>query len=141
MSNATKNTGSITMPAGTYWVGDPCYSVPDDRWMEWLQAARYDQPESRRFLLAELDGYPVMAIGTAHGDGQYPGTDGFDYPVDAGLIGLVPYELVREEPFGARLHTFDSPFTCTYEQEDGVIVLGDIEIRTSWDDEDEEEEW
>ena len=27
---------TVRMPAGTYVVGDPCYSVPDHRWMEWL---------------------------------------------------------------------------------------------------------
>lgn len=139
---ATKNTGSITMPAGRYWLGDPCYSVPDDRWMEWLKAARFDEPDGRRFLLAELDGYPVMAIGTAHGDGEYPGSDGFSYPVDAGLIGLVPVELVPEgeTPFGARTETFDSTFTCTYEEEGGVIVLGHIEIKTDWDDDEDYED-
>lgn len=135
---ATKNTGSITMPPGTYYIGDPCYSIPDERWMEWLHAARFDEPESRRFLLAELDGYPVMAIGTAHGDGEYPGSDGFSYGVDAGLIGLVPYE-VADPTTSSRTETWDHPFTCTYEEEGGVIVLGDIEIKTDWDDEDYED--
>ena len=82
---AKKNIESVTMPAGEYWVGDPCYSVPDARWMEWLEAADYIN--ERRYLLAEIDGQPVLGIGTAYGDGLFPGSDGNEYAVDAGLIG------------------------------------------------------
>lgn len=136
MSNATLNIGSVTMPAGTYYVGDPCYSVPDERWMEYLEAARFDQPEGRRYLLAHLDGHPVLGIGTAYGDGEYPGSDGKYYPVDAGLIGLVPVEVGIEDPFGVNTVTFDEPFECSYKDK-GTIVLGHIKIETGdWNEDD-----
>jgi hypothetical protein len=61
------NIGSVAMPAGRYWVGDPCYAVPSERWMEWLEAADY--MNAGRYLLAELDGRSVLGIGTAYGDG------------------------------------------------------------------------
>ena len=32
-----------------------------------------------------------------YGDGTYSGTTGFGYSVDAGLIGLVPYDMVSDE--------------------------------------------
>jgi hypothetical protein len=133
---AAKVVTAVKMPAGTYWVGDPCYAVPDNRWMEWLEAADY--MNERRFLLAELDGHAVLGVGTAWGDGVYRGSDGNFYPVDAGLIGVVPVEVasagVREDLM--KKVTFDRDFECSYDDEDGegVIVLGDIRIKTKDDD-------
>jgi hypothetical protein len=123
------------MPAGRYYVGDPCYGVPTDRWMEWLEAADYlDEP---KILLAELDGKPVIGVGTAYGDGEYPGSDGNRYPVDAGLIGAVPAELVKEEkPFGMELVIFQEAFEVRYEEENGTICLGALEIQTDPPEED-----
>ncbi len=137
---------TVRMPAGTYLVGDPCYTVPEDRWCEWLAYADPDvfgigatSHDCKRVMVAELDGKPVLGIGTAHGDGMYSDQDRNRYPVDAGMIGLVPVELVAES--GAKLrddlgvvHTFPRPFECSYE--DGVIILGDIRINT----EDEEDD-
>lgn len=87
----------VIAPAGTYWVGDPCYSVPDDRWMEWLEAAEYDHPDRGDApLIAELDGLTVVGVSTAYGDGDYPSYSlpekgrKIKFWVDAGMIGLVP---------------------------------------------------
>ena len=128
-AKAKANIGSVTMPAGRYWVGDPCYAVPNDRWMEWLEAADYQNEP--RYLLAELDGRPVLGISTAYGDGQYWGRSGEGpFPVDAGLIGLVPVELADDNVTGMHLVEFDRPFECRYEDDAGLIVLGHIEIET-----------
>lgn len=126
MSTAKLNVGSVTMPAGKYYVGDPCYCVPTDRWMEWLEAAKYE--DSPRFLLAELDGHPILGVSTAYGDGVFPGTDGNSYPVDAGLIGLVPVEIAEVSFPSDKPVEFTSDFECSYS--DGVIVLGHIGINT-----------
>lgn len=131
--SATLNIGSVTMPAGEYIVGDPCYAVPEARWMEWLVAADYDKPNAR-YLLAELDGLPVLGIGTAHGDGCFVGSDNNRYPVDAGLIGLVPVGLAGvtyRDDLSQRV-TFERDFECSYDG--GVISLDDIEIDTDPDE-------
>jgi hypothetical protein len=136
---------AVLMPAGTYFVGDPCYAVPDDRWHEWLALADPDvfgpNPTRNdggcaRVLNAELDGHPVLGIGTAYGDGVYQDKQGNSFPVDAGLIGLVSVGLIEDkvrDDLGV-IWTFERPFECSYR--DGVIVLGDFEINT----EDEEED-
>lgn len=125
------------MPAGSYWVGDPCYAVPDERWMEWLEAANYmDDP---RILLAELDGQPVLGVGTAYGDGEYYSETGEAFPVDAGLIGLTPAALVTEEPSGMHLVEFKHDFTCRYDE--GKIVLGHITIDTDPPADDDSQGW
>jgi hypothetical protein len=122
--------GAIIMPAGKYYVGDPCYAVPNDRWMEWLEAADYEN--ERRFLLADLDGYDCLGIGTAHGDGCYEGDDGNEYGVDAGLIGVVHEEVGKKGStlYACQLVEFPEDFTCTYEEDEGTIVLGHIRIKT-----------
>lgn len=136
---------TVRMPAGTYIVGDPCYNVPDDQWSSWLAAADPEvfgpgssSHDCKRVLIAEVNGHPVLGIGTAHGDGQYLDTNSNRYPVDAGLIGLVPVELVAEAGDTLRddlgvVRTFERPFDCSYE--DGVIVLGNIRIDTDPEEE------
>lgn len=124
---------AVEMPAGEYWVGDPCYAVPDKNWIEWLEAADYKA--QRRVLIAEVGGHSVLGVGTAHGDGEYYGKNrerSFRFPVDAGLLGVVPVALAEEEPTGMQRVVFDQPFECSYEN--GTVVLGHIEIDTDPDE-------
>lgn len=125
------NGDEVLMPPGTYRVGDPCYSVPTARWREWLTAANYmDEPT---ILLAELDGYPIIGIGTAYGDGRYVDAEGRTYAVDAGLIGLVPVGLpdLRDDRSGLwHQVTFTEPFRCYYNESTQTIHLGTITIPT-----------
>lgn len=118
---------AVKMPAGLYWVGDPCYAIPQDRWMEWLEDADFE--DNRRLLVGKIDGITAVGVGTAYGDGTYRDEEGHSYGVDAGLLGVVPAELSEEETAdGCRLVEFESDFECRYE--DGVVVLGHIEIDT-----------
>ena len=125
----------VLMPAGEYWVGDPCYAVPDERWMEWLEAADYENQD--RYLVAELDGQPVLGINTAYGDGVFYDVVGDEYPVDAGLIGLTPVGTAVPEPFGSHRVRFAEPVECYFEDHRGVIVLGSIRVETDPREDDE----
>lgn len=119
----------VMLPAGDYFVGDPCYGVPNDRWMEWLEAANYE--DNPRLLVAALNERTVVGVGTAYGDGEYFDQQGRRYPVDAGLIGVVPVELVGNgsvTPSGMHRVTFTERFECRYD--DGTIILGSIQIDT-----------
>lgn len=139
---------SATVPAGTYRIGDPCYSVPQDRWLEWLEAAGNEK--GRRCLLAEIDGRPVLGIGTQYGDGEYFDQHGRAYGVDAGLIGLVPVDLPgidrdRTDEAAARsglYHVVElaEPALCWYDEDDGTIVLGEVRIHTG-DEPEDEDDW
>lgn len=137
---AVVNIESISMPPGDYWVGDNCYAVPNERWMEWLEAANYESAD--RFLLAELslpdhapgwgEQFSVAAVHTAYGDGTYFDQEGRGYPVDAGMIGVVPVEIATEEPgWGSHLITFDTSFKLGYEEDEGVIQIGHLRIPTN----------
>lgn len=130
----------VKLPAGEYWVGDPCYGVPDEKWSEWLEAA--DFRNQMNLLVADIDGHTVVGVGTMHGDGQYEGTDGNSYGVDAGLIGVVPVEIsdYSDDKFsrGPVMFKvkFGHDFTCTW-QEEGIINIGHIAIDTDPPEEEE----
>lgn len=132
------------LPAGTYLIGDPCYFVPDELWMEYLRANRGDI--AIEGLTVQLsDGRHVAAQRTAYGDGEYRGSDGFLYGVDAGLIGAVEaLEGEEAKPAGYREAlgtkvTFNDPFQVSYE--DGKITIGHIIIDTDPSWEEDEGDW
>jgi hypothetical protein len=131
----------VTMPAGDYWVGDPCYAVADDRWSEWCEEAYENDPGDTVVMLAGVDGWPVLGINTSYGDGVYGGSDGERYPVDAGLIGCVPVQVADwdreahgDAPFGMQRYTFTADFDCR--DEAGTIIIGDVAVYTDPSDED-----
>ena len=124
------------VPAGTYWWGDPCYSVPRDLWDEWLHAVL---ETNMTFMGHTSEGYLALGIATEFGVGIYKDNYSRLLRVDSGLIGLVEEALVPnlQDEVGTRYKvTFDNPVEC-YSQ-DGVITIGDILIPTAID---EDEEW
>ena len=79
------------LPAGTYYIGDLCYALPD--------SVYYGYWENTGFQMGrhKVDDY-VFAVGNTYaGDGVYHGSDGKDYPVDAGIIGIADIRLCRKE--------------------------------------------
>lgn len=93
----------LTIPPGRYFLGDPCYVI--------MTPARWDQVthmvhQSRQGLggVVTIEGERVIAWSTGVGDGLFPGSDYFEYSVDSGLIGLVPWELCEPaEPYPNRV--------------------------------------
>lgn len=142
----------VEVPAGSYVLGDPCYSFPDyDEWMELLESCKYfndpigtirRSPKEGTFNVMET--FNVVAFSTRWGDGRYRGTDGNSYAVDAGLIGLVPVEALRSDADSWRddlctVVTFDKPTKCGTDGE-GKLRFGHITIDTDPTDDDEEDE-
>lgn len=136
---------TVEVPTGTYYLGDPCYAFDDHaEWMTLLNSCGMfeDKP------VGEIRGQQVLAFGTKWGDGSYRDSDGNAYSVDAGLIGLVPWDVASAQaqyPDLAelgRVVTFDRPVTCT-DDGSGVLVFGDIKIDTDPEPEDdwEGEDW
>jgi hypothetical protein len=139
-------TNKMTMPAGKYWIGDPCYVFPhkgpmENKWDELL-----DKVDFSKTFYGELDDgkIKVWAASTAYGDGRYFGSNGKTFPVDAGLIGIVPLETVEYlgkkdadlENCGLFIEFYE-PFIV--ESRDGLFHIGSIVIDTRDDDEYDEE--
>ena len=133
-------THKVIVPAGEYWLGDPCYAVPDDLWDALLHSSDFfmDKP------IGTVDGFNVLAFGTAYGDGVYLDQHDNEYPVDAGLIGLTPVKLAVGIPFGSHRVTFYRDTECTGHE--GVMRFGDYKINTrdcdgnGYDDDEEDDE-
>lgn len=128
----TKTHYQVSVPAGRYFLGDPCYTVPNNLWGTLLQSCDFfDQP------IGEVNGHKVLAFPTAQGDGLYEDQNGHEYPVDAGLIGLVPEALVDMEKLSkyrggvGKWLEVSHYILCT--GEDGVMEFGNITIDTKWD--------
>ena len=75
-----------TLPAGRYWVGDPCYVVPQDKWSDFC---------NRWFALDKMAGHEDNAyyFQTAYGDGVYwlcGDAKRKSLGVDAGMLSVIP---------------------------------------------------
>lgn len=131
--------GSVTLEPGTYWLGDPAYSVGQlgtawDRWVDISAAASrgFQDPMSG----ASVNGWPVAAASTLYGDGLYPASNGLSYPVDSGCIGVTPKGLIEELSLDLeKLDSLGSWVSLADETKfsvagEGTIALGDILIPT-----------
>ncbi len=143
-------------PAGTYYVGDPCYAIPDEDWSDFCSNIFEDYGERTREFYFEFSGEQVWCAFTKHGDGAYDDQYKRKYHVDAGLIGIVPMTLVVPEPGAEAIHDpkkraaievdgghiVDFPEEFVVGESDGVINIGQLRIDTDptihfEDDEDE----
>jgi hypothetical protein len=130
----------VEVPAGQYVLGDPCYAVPEHKWMELLESCNYFENPIGNFS-TDNEGFTTyhstVAFGTRWGDGCYRGTDGNLYPVDAGLIGLVPLSASSNELRDdlSTVVTFDKPAICSTDGT-GKLRFGHITIDTDPDEED-----
>jgi hypothetical protein len=136
------------LPAGEYWIIDPCYVIPDEDWGDLLRATgllgTYDldklyltpRPKNEQYGSFKWKGHTLASSTTMYGDGGYSDSDGYDYSVDAGCIGAVPVALCEKDRYTdfsmlGRKVTFDKPFEFWYE--DGRIHVGHIVIDTADD--------
>jgi hypothetical protein len=136
-------TDSITLPAGKYYIGDLCYVFEDEEWDNFFSDT-LNQPDEgqHRFAITnggfEVNGKKLWYHGTAYGDGGYPDQNGHIYSVDAGLIGVLPFELVVHKYENlyrlGNVVEYDYDFECSYE--DGTFYIGPLRIPTGDDEED-----
>ena len=134
----TRNA-SFTVPAGTYYLGDPCYAVPEEMWDEYCEKSYPDNINHVPVVTFDT-GETVYVFSTCYGDGCYRGSDGYEYGVDAGIIGLVPEALARREgcwDLGTKI-VLDRPTDCV--SINGDMDFGVVTINTSGSDEDEEDD-
>lgn len=125
----TDDLVSVKVPAGEYYLGDPCYFFTHEDWDRVLPTCdTFEKPIGKA-----PNGDPVLGFGTAYGDGSYRGSDGFEYGVDAGLIGLIPVRAItREREEVERLCkkvTFRNDVLCTNAY--GKMTFGNVVIDTN----------
>lgn len=114
---------TFTVPAGTYYIGDLCYALGDDVYDNIFGGTGYEpgiyeeKGSSRVFLVSR----------TAWGDGEYKGSDGNKFGVDAAIIGICSQNLMEKSGRGGHVYTFESPVTCRF-----VCGRFDFEWTSGW---------
>lgn len=121
---------TVQVPAGQYVLGDPCYTVPDENWGELLESCKFFENPIGEVKVDDKV-HKVLAFRTAYGDGTYRDNKGNEYPVDAGLIGLVPIEYADLEQTGLEsvIVDFKALTECSSDDE-GTMYFGELKIRT-----------
>jgi hypothetical protein len=121
--------------AGRYYIGDLCYVVEDKDWMPLLKETNYLEGENIKYKNRS-----IFSARTAYGDGVYKDNFGHEYGVDAGILGIMPMDIVHHNPSmsGGMIWEFDEEFTVS--AEDGFFVFGHVRIETKEEEEDDEDE-
>ena len=115
-----------TLPASSYWIGDPGYAISDEDWNQFCHDYQIDQ------LNEQSGSGPLVIFQTASGDGRYPGSDHNYYTVDSGTIAILPADMCQntDEPalFGQFIEASE-PFSV-WKEPSGILGFSDITIQT-----------
>ncbi len=92
---SSNNSQSYTLPAGKYWIGDPCYPFPNegkhsDQWDIILEATSFFDG-CNHIKVGEIE---LWATHTQYGDGLYESDGDYQYPVDSGMLGIIPQSTI-----------------------------------------------
>jgi hypothetical protein len=124
------------LPAGEYYIGDPCYALKDEDYDE--TAINGDG--------FYTDGENILCIfSTAYGDGCYRDTKGRIYGVDSGTLSVIPRKVCDEVTLGTVV-VFKNEFIvgCSGEGklwvEDPENPDNSFEIPTAGEDSEEDED-
>ncbi len=123
------------LPAGKYWVGDPCYLIRQDDWSYFCEVII--SLDFEYFSYKNLTKF--FYFNTYYGDGVYPLTKSSkeiaELGVDSGTLAIIPAGLAKEwakhpdakKQLG-RFITVDKPFSVDYDN--GIASFGDYVIDT-----------
>lgn len=134
---------SVNFKAGKYYVGDLCYVINNEHWQEILNRTNFFGNFGDESF--EFKGKICFISSTANGDGRFYDYEDREYSVDAGDIGVMPFDIIDDnfKGKGGQIIEFENDFiaSCT---DKGMFKIGDIRIDTddfAEDDEDDEEDW
>ena len=140
---------TTTLPPGRYYVGDLCYVVPDDQWMDFVDRCFPDGNNMVNGVFETYEGINYANFSTKYGDGVFGDYFGPTYSVDSGSIGCIPVcalpaalDIDEAKRLGD-IVDFPTAFEVGYDDETGTISFGDVRIVTGdvYDDVDEDELW
>lgn len=144
---------------GDFWIGDPCYVVPDDHWGplcdNWQQFEK-DNPEINHHYIARVEHEPTglcfYTWNTAYGDGTYrlfvDDKEVAQVCVDAGCLSAIPVLLLDHWKKQGIIGEYeDLGHVVSADKLHGELVTeggdtfwGDMRLPTGWSADEEEEE-
>ena len=90
MKKLTESRGNISFSGGflanMIYVGDLCYCLNYNVYQDAIELANYEGKFDSTASGMHVEG---AFVSTQYGDGDYIGSDGREYAVDAGIIGIV----------------------------------------------------
>lgn len=142
---------SFIVPAGKYWLDDPCFVVTiGDDWSAYCSACDHEDMATAEYkellkidlkeaLSYRLNGHyislpndtKVLSFSTTCGGGWYSDQSGVKYHTGSGLLGLVPYEYDPDYEIGnsGQLVEFSEETLCF--TKDGILTFGSYIIDTA----------
>ena len=123
------------LPAGKYYVGDPCYVLRDDaRWRAFSDAMDKASDGGLSACILEFEGAQCFCSPTNCGDGVYYDQNGHAYGVDTGQIAVLP-EAVAARQGAAGVFMFWKPFQVgatpgRWLKNAKTIYIGHMRIKT-----------
>lgn len=136
-------TRKHTLPAGIYFIGDPCYLIPHEDWDKIGEATNWFGSDSRKTQppvdwddgLYHWNGKLCFASHTQYGDGcYYNGRHTREFWVDSGTIGVTPFDGNPPKSgglgfyMGGMVESYLKPFEVW--EENGVFHIGRMKIDT-----------
>jgi len=123
----------VKFKKGKYYIGDLCYAIDNESWGEFCIGMDYAHSYNDKTGKYYHNDVEYWFNSTAWGDGLFHGSNRKLYPVDAGLIGILPEELVETIGDGVLtemdIEIFAEDFEVWYDK--GVFHFGDIIIATN----------
>ncbi len=153
---------SIINAATDFWVGDPCYVVPDEHWdalcNNWqaYDKKHQDDEDFTHHYVAEVQdeetGHCFHLWSTAYGDGSYPlfvnDNKVATLGVDAGTLSVIPMSLIEHWNKTHQIGDYEQMGHVVEAKhlrgelccEQGDFFWGDMRLPTGGQDEDEDQE-
>lgn len=132
----------MELKKGKYWVGDPCYKYPSQKWSEFCDV--YFKTGDGE-IQTEYGNFFVCS--TAYGDGYYSlkknGVSVGGMGVDAGLLSVIPAHIIAkmENNTNMELGCFiDLTEDCEISHSGGDFEFGGFSVNTSGNGEEDEED-
>lgn len=147
MANTYGVNETIKSTTGFYF-GDPCYVMSREDYLKLLEQMSGDD----RMGKFTVNGHEMIVDNTAYGDGCYGGWNE-SYGVDAGMLGVIPLELVKQDPTNMGWVCKETGDVNMSTRKDGSFSVfvndkqvegvetgdGDEDENDDWSDEDEDE--
>jgi hypothetical protein len=134
----------LSLPAGAYYIGDPCYILNSEVYDRILMPSAIEAERNRRnsyeFYSNPNNQYTQRGVvmSTLHGDGCFTSNIGFTFAVDSGQIACIDIACIGideriknciDRKF-VYLYTASKPFDCV-RHDNGVLRFNSISINTS----------
>jgi len=116
----------FTMPAGDYFIGDPCSVLNRKNWKRFTEVTPG--------VVHSCNGHNCLSFYTKYGDGIYHDNEGYTYGVDSGTIGIIHVDAmdasigdVKKGGTG-RIVRFPVSFLVRLSKKESVIDFGGVVV-------------